>query len=206
MECFQLSEEWSYWLLNYGSIVLFVLLALGIVALPIPDETLLVFSGALMSQGKLDIPMTIVASLAGSIAGISISYILGRTGGSYLVHKYGSFIGITEERLLKVHDWFHSYGKWTLTVGYFVPGIRHFTGITAGISGLEFPSFALFAYSGALLWVATFLSIGYFFGNICFSFLENIDKTTVALIGGAALLIVLVIIIRKFKLGSSQKG
>lgn len=196
MECVYISEEWTYWLLNYGAVVLFFLLALGIVALPIPDETLLVFSGVLMSQGSFDIPVTIVAAIAGSVCGITLSYVAGRTGGIYLVHRYGSSVGITPERLQRVHEWFERYGKWTLTIGYYIPGVRHFTGISAGISGLEYSQFALFAYSGACLWVATFLSLGYFFGNVCFSFLEEMDISFVAVAGGIAVLVALYFIIR----------
>ena len=197
MDCIPINEAWTNVLLNYGGIVLFVLLALGIVALPIPDETLLVLAGALMSQGSLFIPTTILAALAGSICGISLSYLIGRTGGSYLVHKYGSWFGITEKRLEVAHDWFRHYGKWTLTIGYFIPGIRHFTGITAGTSSLEYPLFALFAYSGAIIWVFTFLSLGYFFGGFCFTFLEKIDTGTVLIVGAIALLVILYIVIAK---------
>ncbi len=49
-------------------------------------------------------------------------------------------------------------------IGYFVPGVRHFTAIVAGTSKLEYHGFAAFAYTGALLWVSTFLFIGYHFG------------------------------------------
>ena len=50
-------------------------------------------------------------------------------------------------------------------VGYFIPGVRHFTAIVAGTSKLEYRSFALFAYCGAMLWVSTFVFIGYHFGE-----------------------------------------
>jgi membrane protein DedA with SNARE-associated domain len=46
-----------------------------------------------------------------------------------------------------------------------VPGVRHFTGIVAGTSKLEYRGFAAFAYTGALLWVSTFLFLGYHFGS-----------------------------------------
>jgi len=190
MDCVFINEYWTHMLLSYGSIVLFVLLALGIIALPIPDETLLVFSGALMAKGVLLIPFTFIAALAGSISGITISYLLGRTGGTFLVNKYGGTIGITPDKMQKAHDWFQRYGKWSLSFGYFIPGVRHFTGLTAGTSGLEFKDFSVFAYSGALVWVTTFLTIGYFFGNICFSFLETIDGTTVLVIGSLIMLAV----------------
>lgn len=199
MECVFINEYWTNLLLNYGSIVLFLLLALGIIALPIPDETLLVIAGALMAKGVLIIPFTIIASFLGSICGITISYLIGKTGGVYLVHKYGGVIGITNEKMKKAHDWFEHYGKWTLTFGYFIPGVRHFTGISAGISGLEFPVFSLFAYSGAFLWVTTFLTIGYLFGNICFTFLEEIDTTTVLVIGSVFVFLAAFIIYKNVK-------
>ncbi len=158
-------DTFTLWLVNYGSISLFFLLALGIVALPIPEETLMVIAGALMSNGTLGLPSTIISAYLGSVCGISLSYTLGRTVGLFFIHKYGRWVGLTQKRLNKAHRWFEHFGKWSLLFGYFIPGIRHFTGFCAGATYLEVGHFALFAYSGALLWVTTFLSLGYFFGN-----------------------------------------
>lgn len=169
------NETLSNWLIQYGSIALFFLLVIGIIILPVPEETLMVIAGILLRKGSLHIPYTLLAAYAGSICGITVSYILGRTAGHFLVHKYGGWFGLTEERLMRVHAWFEKFGKWTLTFGYFIPGIRHFTGLASGMAELEYNKFALFAYSGAILWVTTFLSIGYFFGNYCFRFFENIE-------------------------------
>lgn len=166
-------ETLTYWLLHYGSITLFILLALGIVAFPIPEETLMVFTGILMSSGKLPIPPTILAALGGSLCGITISYLLGRTAGSFMIHKYGSWMGITEERLQKTHAWFEHYGKWSLFVGYFIPGVRHFTGLVAGTTALSFDQFMLFAYTGGFFWVTTFLSLGYFAGDSIIALQKN---------------------------------
>lgn len=153
------------WLLNYGSIVLFFLLIAGIVAFPIPEETLLIVSGVFMSNGHLNIPSTMIAAYLGSICGITLSYYIGLTAGHYFIHKYGSWVGMTEARLVKAHVWFEKYGTWMLFFGYFIPGVRHFTGFTAGMTKLEFPRFALYAYTGAIAWVTLFLSLGYFFGG-----------------------------------------
>lgn len=185
MDC--LNETFVHLLMEYGSFVLFLLLMLGIIALPIPEETLLVFSGALIAQGILNMHSTILAAFAGSLCGITLSYLLGITGGSYLMLKYGSWIGITQKRLDLAKDWFNHYGKWSLFIGYFIPGVRHFTGFTAGTARVEYPHFALFAYTGALFWIATFLSIGYYFGDVCFAFLEEIDAKLVGIIGFAIL-------------------
>jgi membrane protein DedA with SNARE-associated domain len=150
---------------QYGHLAVFCLLVLGIVGLPIPDETLLTFSGYLVYRGQFHFLPTILTGYAGSICGITISYTIGRTGGLYLIHKYGSYIHLTKERLERVHNWFERMGRWALFVGYFMPGVRHFTAIVAGSSELEPHVFALFAYSGGLLWVITFVSLGYFLGE-----------------------------------------
>ncbi|MBA3720930.1 MAG: DedA family protein [Parachlamydiaceae bacterium] len=169
------NETLSLWLLNYGSFTLFVLLTLGIIILPIPEETLLVLSGTLIASGKLNLPATIIAACAGSICGISLSYILGKTVGTFFITKYGYWLGIREHHLQKAHNWFEHYGKWTLFFGYFIPGIRHFTGVSAGITNLELQEFFLYAYTGAVIWVATFLSIGYFFGEYWLSIIQKIE-------------------------------
>ncbi len=178
-------DLFSTWLLQYGSFVLFFLLSLGILALPVPEETLMVMSGVLMSKGKLNIPLTIFFCYAGAIAGITTSYLLGRTAGHFLITKYGRWVGITPARLEVAHQWFSRLGKWLLMVGYFIPGVRHLTGFSAGTTRMEYPTFALFAYTGAILWVSLFLALGYFLGGYCLNFyneLEEIDIVSIAII------------------------
>ena len=150
---------------QYGHLAVFCLLVLGIVGLPVPDETLLTFSGYLIYRGQFHFLPTILTAYAGSICGITISFIIGRTGGLYLIHKYGPYVHFTQERLDRVHHWFARMGRWALFFGYFMPGIRHFTAIVAGSSELEPHVFAMFAYSGGLLWVLSFVSLGYFLGD-----------------------------------------
>lgn len=150
---------------QYGHIAIFCLLVLGIVGLPVPDETLLTFSGYLIYKGQFHFLPTVATAYAGSICGITISYTIGRTGGIYVIHKYGSYVHLTPDRLNRVHIWFERMGRWALFFGYFMPGIRHFTAIVAGSSELEPHVFARFAYTGGLLWVVTFISLGYFLGE-----------------------------------------
>src|SRR5215469_15810126 len=145
------------WIVSNGPAALFVLLLLGVVGLPIPDETLLVFCGYLISQGKLSTVPTFLAGVAGTWCGISVSYMIGRTFGLGVVHKFGKYLHITEERLAKVHAWFDRIGHWALFVGYFIAGVRHFTAIVAGMSKLKFGYFALYAWTGGVVWVAGFL-------------------------------------------------
>jgi membrane protein DedA with SNARE-associated domain len=153
------------WISTYGYIAIYALLMFGIVGLPIPDETMLVFCGYLISQGHLKPLQTFAIAVFGSISGITTSYLIGRTLGLGFVHKYGRYVHLTETRLDYVHGWFNRIGHWALFVGYYIAGVRHFTAILAGTSSLEFRTFAAYAWSGAVVWVSSFLLIGYFFGE-----------------------------------------
>jgi len=153
------------WVAAHGYWALYLLLALGIVGLPVPDETLLVFAGYLIGRGTLHPLWTFAAAAGGAWTGISISYILGRTLGIGVVHRFGRFLHITETRILRVHRWFDRIGHWALFIGYYVAGVRHFTAILAGTSGVSAQTFLAYAWSGGALWVTTFLTLGYYIGE-----------------------------------------
>jgi membrane protein DedA with SNARE-associated domain len=153
------------WVATYGYGALFALLILGIVGLPIPDETLLVFCGYLISRGKLDLLATYFTALAGSCCGITVSYFIGRTAGLAAVHRFGRYLRMDQKQLDRVHGWFGRSGHWALFGGYYIAGVRHFTAIIAGASKLEFHTFALYAWGGAAAWVAVFLTLGYVIGE-----------------------------------------
>ena len=153
------------WVAAHGYGALYLLLALGVIGLPIPDETLLVFTGYLIFRGTLNPMGAFAAAVAGAWTGISGSYLLGRTLGLGAVQRYGKYVRLTEARLAKVHGWFEHAGHWTLVFGYYIAGVRHFTAVVAGTSKLEYPTFIAYAWSGGAVWVATFLTLGYFLGE-----------------------------------------
>jgi len=150
---------------QYGYPGLFLLLMLGIVGLPLPDETLLTAAGFFVRKGELHPVGAFIACLLGSVSGITLSFIIGRTLGYRAVHRWGRYVHITDERLANFHRWYEKRGRWTLILGYYLPGVRHVAAIAAGASKLTWHSFALFAYSGAAMWVATFLTLGYLLGR-----------------------------------------
>jgi membrane protein DedA with SNARE-associated domain len=150
---------------HYGYIGIFSLLMLGIFGIPFPDESLLTFSGYLASKGHLQIALTILVAFLGSIVGITVNYLVGRTLGFAAIRKYGHYVRLTPEKMEKVRDWFDWFGKWTLPVAYFIPGVRHVAPFVAGASKLRFKVFALFAFAGGLLWTFAFILTGYFLGH-----------------------------------------
>lgn len=127
----------------------------------------------------------LLISFIGSVVGMSISYSLGRYFGLSLLQKYGKRIGIHESHLQRAHAWYAKFGPLVLIVGYFVPGIRHVTAFSAGMSRLRISLFMVYAYIGGLLWALTFISLGRFLGdhwNILFVYLHQYGKWILAVI------------------------
>ncbi|SEN05653.1 membrane protein DedA, SNARE-associated domain [Lihuaxuella thermophila] len=149
---------------EYGYLGIFLFLVLGIVGLPLPDEIMMTFIGYLTSIGQLNLYLTYLSALAGSACGITTSYLLGMKLGYPFLRKYGNKIFITRRRLRITQVLFRKYGNWLLFAGYFIPGVRHVTAYLAGISRIPFPRFSLFAYTGAVVWCATFIGLGHLLG------------------------------------------
>lgn len=165
------------WIMQHGYVGIFSLLVFGIIGLPVPDEWLLTFSGYLIFKRTLLFVPTFAAAFLGSACGITVSYLLGRVLDTYVLVKYGWIFHLTPSRLARVHSWFERRGRWTLLVGYFVPGVRHLTGYVAGASELSFINFATFAYTGAFCWAAIFITLGYVLGEEWNRVLESLHQT-----------------------------
>ena len=99
------------------------------------------------------------------MCGITVSYVLGRTLGLKIISRFGRFLRITPQKMEKAHVFFGRAGHWGLLVGYFFPGIRHLTAVAAGAAALAYADFALFAYSGALVWSLLFVTLGVLLGG-----------------------------------------
>lgn len=197
----------THWIFQYGNFALFALLALGIIGLPIPDETLLAFTGFLVAQGKLPLGYTLLAAFLGAAVGISISYLLGLLIGKFVIEKYGGRIGITPEKIKRVQNWFDRVGKWAVFIGYFIPGVRHLSGYLAGSMRVHFIEFAFFAYSGALFWSIGFISLGYFFSNQWENLTDIFSDYLLYILAGILLVIfsyVLWRILKRYKLNKAK--
>lgn len=171
-------------LAHYGYFAVFGLLMLGIVGPLIPDETILVFAGIAIHRGQMQPLPTLLVATGGSLCGITMSYLLGRTGGVYALRHIPILQRRVATHLPEAQQWFERYGKWTLFFGYFIAGVRHFTALVAGTSGLRPATFALCAYPGGCIWVACFLTIGYYLGDEWQHMAHRVDT---AIIVGAAL-------------------
>ena len=168
---------------QYGYVGIILALAGGIVGLPIPDELLLTFIGYSVSQGRLTYVMALGSAFIGSITGITISYFIGLKLGLPFLKKFGPIMYITEERIEFTRRLFQRWGVLVLFFGYFIPGIRQISAIIAAISHISFRKFALYAYTGGLVWSITFLALGQFLGKSWLQAEQYIDEIMLYAIG-----------------------
>ena len=150
---------------KYSYLGIFAATSLGILGLPIPDETFIAFIGFMAFQGKLYYPLAVAVAFIGTSCGITIGYLLGTRYGNPFIEKYSVTMHISAENLHKAEAYYQKYGRFILTIGYFVPGVRHVFALLAGISLMPYRTFAIFAYSGGLLWTITFATLGYYLGK-----------------------------------------
>jgi membrane protein DedA with SNARE-associated domain len=187
------------WIIQYGYPVLFALLMLGIVGLPLPDETLLTFAGYLVFVEELALLPTIGAAVLGSICGIMLrSWTQSR--GRYLVARIGSLVKISPGDLDHVEACYARWGKYMLLVGYFIPGIRHLVAWAAGSSRLPLPVFMTFAYTSAVICCGTFIALGYInyiFGEEWADTSATIHRLLIVLAGTALSAVGPIFILRK---------
>ena len=150
---------------SWGYIAIFALFAGGLVGVPLPDELLLAGVGYLVFKGDLrGVPAALTAFL-GSSCGITMTYVLGRTGGYYLIKKLFTFFNISHDRLARAVALLGSRGRWAMPLSYFMPGLRQATPFAAGALGIRFPVFAAATYPAGLVWAAACVALGYYAGE-----------------------------------------
>jgi membrane protein DedA with SNARE-associated domain len=145
---------------QYGYLILFAALLLELIALPIPTELLMSYVGYLVYKGQMNLILSILVGAAGTSLGMTISYGIGSKLGYPFFKKYGHRVHLGEDRLEKTSKLFSKYGVTLLVISCFIPGVRHLTGYFSGITHSPYKRFAPFAYTGALIWVATFILLG----------------------------------------------
>jgi len=150
---------------HYGYIVLLISLMLELIALPLPGETLMTYCGYVVHMDKLNFFICVFFATTGTIIGITFSYFIGRILEVSLVEKHGRYIHLNKKNFDKFAAWFNLYGAKLLIASYFIPGVRHITGYFAGMTKISYRKFAISAYSGALIWTFTFITLGKFLGS-----------------------------------------
>ena len=106
---------------TYGYLGVFGSQMLGMFGLPVPDETILTFTGFLIFKGIMHPLPAFLAAYLGSIGGITLNYLVGRYIGCPLLHKYGAYLHLNDERIDQAHRWFEQLRQICLVFRLFLP-------------------------------------------------------------------------------------
>lgn len=143
----------------------FFLMMLESMVAPVPSEAVLPFAGFLIFSGKISLFMAVAAGTLGSIVGSLLSYYMGLYGGKICVKKYGKYLLLNEKHLLVAEKFFAKFGDKTIFISRFIPVIRHFISIPAGIGKMNLKKFIAYTAIGAGLWNFFLTYFGYCLGS-----------------------------------------
>jgi membrane protein DedA with SNARE-associated domain len=150
---------------HYGLWAIGLLITLEDFGVPVPGETILIAGAIYAGAGRLNIIALGVVAFVAAVIGDNIGFAIGHFGGRALALRFGRYVFLTEERLDKAERFFDRRGSIVITFARFVEGLRQANGIIAGITGMHWLRFLIFNAIGAVLWVGTWVTIGYFAGN-----------------------------------------
>jgi membrane-associated protein len=182
------------WLLDqFGGWFLWVCLVIVLVEcglfFPIlPGDTLLFAVGLFVSSrgnivpgpAWLDLPLALLLFTLAAIAGNVLGYEIGRAIGPPLYERDGKII--KKKYFDKTSEFFDRHGNKALVIGRFVPFVRTYITVVAGVTRMERRRFFLWSLVGAVLWVLSITLLGYFLGRSFPSLGENIDKAILVIL------------------------
>lgn len=165
---------------------------------PLPSETMMLFSGFLVGEGKLSLHGVLIAGTAGMLLGALLVYYLGRWLDDRVirafVNHYGRFLTISERELDRALAAFSRYGGLLVVFGRFIPIIRALIALPAGMSRMPLRRFILFITLGSVLYNSVQVLIGAFLGENWTQMLTFVEQyEDLVIVGAAALIVALVV-------------
>jgi membrane-associated protein len=170
----------------------------------LPGDSLLFTAGLLSSQGHLaPLPVILVGCFLAAVAGDQVGYIFGARVGPSLFRRPDSKI-FKQEYVDKARQYFERHGSKTIVLARFVPIVRTFAPILAGVGDMQYRTFVTFNLLGGLLWAVGVTSLGYILGES----IPDIDKYLLPVIALIVLLSVLPVAIEilRSRRATSRRG
>mgnify|MGYP001679411219 FL=1 len=168
--------------------LLIVLIESGVLFPVLPGESLLFTAGLLHGKLGLHLPALILGTVAAAFVGAQIGYFLGAKWGRRFFKPDAR--GLKTAHLEKAEHYFTDYGGRSLVIGRFIPFVRTFIPLAAGIARYPYTRFVFFNTLGALLWGAGFLVVGALLGNVPFIH-DNLSVILAVIIAVSALPVVI---------------
>lgn len=142
-----------------------------------PGDSLLFTAGFLASQGYVSFAWLLIGAFLAAVIGDSVGYAFGKKVGPALFSREDSVI-FNKKHIAKAQHFYEKHGRKTIILARFLPIIRTFAPIVAGIGGMNYRTFITFNIVGAFVWTWSMLWLGYGLGAI----IPNPDKYVLPII------------------------
>ena len=156
----------------------------------LPGDSLLFTAGFLASQGYLHIGVLLAICFAGAVAGDSFGYMFGRKVGQKIFTKEDSLL-FHKDHLVRAEQFYNKYGAKTIILARFVPIVRTFAPILAGVGRMNYAEFLTFNIIGGALWALGLPLAGYYLGSL----IPGVDRYILLIVGGIIIVSVAPIIL-----------
>lgn len=157
-------RNYGVWI--YAILFLIIFVETGLVVMPfLPGDSLLFAAGALAaSTGAMDPWVLGILLFIAAVLGDTLNYHIGRFIGPRVFEMNSRFIN--KAHLSKTHEFLERHGGKTIIFARFIPFARTFAPFVAGAGSMNYKFFLTYNVIGALCWVASFITLGYLFGNM----------------------------------------
>ena len=139
----------------------------------LPGDSLLVSAGLLVATSRLDIDVYLLGLIltVASIAGNSVGYYIGKATGPRLFTREDSLL-FNKKHLVRAHEFYQRHGGKTIVIARFMPIVRTFVPVVAGMAQMEYRRYTMYNVLGGFLWIWAMLFIGYFLGR----YIPGVDR------------------------------
>jgi membrane-associated protein len=137
----------------------------------LPGDSLLFTAGLLASQGTLNFPLIVGGCFAAAVLGDQVGYYIGRRAGPAIFRRPDSRF-FKKKNVDRAKAYFELHGSKTIVLARFIPIVRTFTPVVAGVAQMDYRRFVTFNVIGGFLWAVGVTSLGYVLGST----IPDIDK------------------------------
>ena len=131
----------------------------------LPGDSLLITAGLVAAAGSLDIWLLNLLLIPAAIIGDSVGYAIGYRAGPRLFTKEQSLL-FSRKHLLRTREFYEKYGGKTIVLARFIPLLRTFAPVVAGIGQMQYRRFLFYNVFGGVFWVASLTWAGYLLGTL----------------------------------------
>ena len=189
-------------LATWGYLALFGIVLISSLGIPVGSEVATGYAGALASgqltasRDHLALGLVIVVAVAGELVGSTAGYLVGRFGGRPLVDRVGGYVLLSHRDLDRAEAWFARRGEPFVLFGRFIPLLRSFVSLAAGLGEMAYSKFLAFTVVGCAVWCGGLAGIGYSLGASWHHVIKDFSGAGYVLAALAALAVVILFLHR----------